>query len=138
MRKRLLSILGIVAVAAITVFPVLMGGGSSTTSTGSDALVGGPSGGQLRTVLIYRTSKPEPSTPGPVMRAKLVHGRLPNSDTTATVLTDEDCAPDAAGLSRCLNKLRLSNGRVLTLRHPHRMASVPCMTPGERVRTRAA
>jgi hypothetical protein len=68
------------------------------------------------------------------MRALLLAGRLPAGVVTATVLTDEDCAPDAQGVSHCRNKLRLPSGKTIEVRHPHRMHDVPCMTPGESVR----
>jgi len=130
--------LGAAVIVALPVVIASSGGGTSGPATAEHDTVGGPATGQLRTVVIYQSVEPEPSAPGSVMRAELVHGGLAPSGTTATVLTDDDCAPDAAGVSRCLNRLRLHNGRVLTVRHPHSMASIPCMTPGERVRTRGA
>jgi hypothetical protein len=78
--------------------------------------------------------EPAPSAHAVHMRALLVAGALPKGAVTATVLTDEDCAPDSDGVSHCRNKLRLASGRTITVRHPHRMMDVPCMTPGEKVR----
>jgi hypothetical protein len=78
--------------------------------------------------------EPAPSAHAVHMRALLVAGALPERAATATVLTDEDCAPDHRGVSHCRNKLRLPDGRTITVRHPHRMMDVPCMTPGEKVR----
>lgn len=88
----------------------------------------------MRTVIVQRGREPAPSEPGEAMRAVLVRGALPAGATAATVTSDEDCAPDARGVSHCLNRLLLPGGRKLVVRHPHRMAEVPCMTPDERVR----
>lgn len=88
----------------------------------------------MRTLVVRSGKEPAPSEPGMTMRAKVERGRLPTSPVVARVTSDEDCAPDAHGVSHCLNRLRLPNGRRLAVRHPHRMTEVPCMTPGERVR----
>lgn len=93
----------------------------------------------IRTLVVYKkNSKPEPSAPGDLMNARLVKGRVPKGETVATVKTDEDCSPNSAGISNCLNKLRLKGGSVLEVRHPHDMSEVPCMGPGERVVVRSA
>jgi len=93
----------------------------------------------LRTLVVSaRQAEPAPSRPGRNLHALLVSGPLPRATTTAIVLADEDCAPDAAGVSNCLNRLRLADGRLLNVRHPHRMAEVPCLSPGERVNLRRA
>ena len=91
---------------------------------------------QERTVLVSSERMPAPSAPGSVLHALLVSGAVPGSTTRATVLSDRDCAPDARGVSRCVNAMRLQDGRTLTVRHPHRMMNVPCLEPGERVRVR--
>lgn len=72
------------------------------------------------------------------MHGLRVAGMTPTRAVVATVLTGEDCAPDAASVSHCHNTLRLPNGTKLTVRHPHRMMDVPCMTPGEHVRVTTA
>jgi hypothetical protein len=71
------------------------------------------------------------------MRALRLSGVVPRTAAVGTVVSDDDCAPDAAGISHCVNRIRMANGRMLSVRHPHRMAEVPCMTPGERVQVRA-
>jgi len=74
-------------------------------------------------------------------RATVVHvvrGRMPAHRTTARVLTDTRCQPDARGVSHCLNKMRLANGAVIVARHDHRMMDMPCLDPGERVVVRPA
>jgi hypothetical protein len=68
------------------------------------------------------------------LRAKLVSGTMPTAAVEATVLTDEQCQPDAHGLSHCLNRLRLPDGSEIRVRHPHDMTLVPCLAPGEHVR----
>ena len=93
----------------------------------------------LRTLVVSpRNSDPVPSQPGRTLHARLTSGRMPSAATTAVVTSDEDCAPDAAGISNCLNRLRLADGTRLAVRHPHRMAEVPCLSPGERVELRSA
>ncbi len=93
----------------------------------------------MRVLVVYKSSsKPEPSAPGNRMNARIVKGKVPRKETVATVKTDEDCAPDSAGISNCLNKLRLKGGSVLEVRHPHEMSKVPCMAPGERVLVKSA
>ena len=64
----------------------------------------------------------------------LTKGRLPARATTATVLTDTNCAADRNGISHCANILRLASGRRITVRHDHSMMNDPCLKPGERVR----
>ncbi len=68
------------------------------------------------------------------LHAKLVGGTMPTAAVQATVLTDEECEADARGISHCLNRLRLPDGSELEVRHPHDMAMVPCLAPGEHVR----
>jgi hypothetical protein len=87
-----------------------------------------------RTLAVYTDAEPAPSAHPERMRALLTQGELPNGVVEATVLTDEDCAADAKGVSHCRNQLRLPNGKKVTVRHPHRMHDVPCMTLGETVR----
>lgn len=72
------------------------------------------------------------STPG-VLRGTLVAGTFHDGAHVAEVLSDRDCAPDADGISHCLNELDLGSTRI-TIRHHHRMNEVPCLSPGETVR----
>lgn len=92
----------------------------------------------VRTLVVSSEADPVPSQPGQTLRGRRVEGAMPSRTSLATVLTDEDCAPDAAGVSHCRNRIRLAGGRTLTVRHPHRMAEVPCMAPGERIRVEVA
>lgn len=137
-------------VAAVAALATLLGGGAAAVLALGGAEPSSPRGQRavttaaggnptLRSVRVYRAGATvAPSAPGAVMRTVHVRGPFPGAGTIATVLTDEKCAPDAAGISRCLNKLRLADGRVIEVRHPHRMAVVACMSPGERVRVSAA
>lgn len=134
------SIIG--ALAAVALVAALAGCGG-----GEDAVPAGGGGGEaataageagLRTVLVFE-GEPAPSSAGADLHATLEEpGPLPRGTVRATVLTDEDCAPDAEGISHCRNLVRLPSGRVLALRHPHDMAEVPCLAPEEEVLLRAA
>lgn len=72
-----------------------------------------------------------PSTPDE-LHGTLVAGTLPSGVHDAEVLSDRDCAPDAKGVSHCLNGLALASTRI-TIRHHHRMSEVACLEPGETV-----
>jgi hypothetical protein len=88
-----------------------------------------------RVVLLSRAALP-PSPAGDLLNARLESGSMPTGERAATVLTDSDCTPDAAGVSHCRNELRLGDGTVVVARHSHRMAEVPCLSPGEEVLVR--
>ena len=90
-----------------------------------------PKTAALRTVVVGRTGSPDAGGP---IRAGLLRGRMPSSAMTAVVLTDEDCAPDFAGISHCRNALRLADGSTITVRHHHDMQHYSCLTPGEKIR----
>ena len=104
-------------------------------TTGTEGVTVDPHGVALpaeRTIqLSYTMPKPSASDG---LHAKLIGGAMPSTPVAATVLTDEDCAPDGLGISHCLNRLRLGDGREIVVRHPHDMDSVPCLAPGENVR----
>ena len=68
------------------------------------------------------------------LHARIVSGSMPAAAVTATVESDEQCQPDARGISHCLNRMRLADGTELAVRHPHDMSKVACLAPGERVR----
>jgi hypothetical protein len=126
-RRRLALILGMF-VAGVVVGLVLVAwpharGGATTTSTA------GPASPRL----VRLTTTPGAVSDGKQTLAVLQGGRMPHGAARATVLTDENCAPDAQGYSHCLNDVRLADGSVLRLRHNHRMSMVPCLSPGEEV-----
>lgn len=79
-----------------------------------------------------RVDRPEKGAGANVTRVHVVKGVVPHR-TRALVLTDTRCDPDAHGFSHCLNKLRLADGTIITVRHDHRMMDMPCLSPGEHV-----
>ncbi len=108
----------------------------------------------LHTVIITERGKPATSTlvlsrqcglapgcrngAGGIDVVVLEEGALPSRPTSAVVLTDTRCMPDRFGISHCLNKLRLADGAVLTVRHDHDMRRFACLRPGETVRIMSA
>ncbi|NTU78819.1 MAG: hypothetical protein HGA45_05355 [Chloroflexales bacterium] len=90
--------------------------------------------GEPRTLVIagMRETLPGTSNEAGQLMANLRAGQLPTGATAATVLTDANCAPDGDGVSHCLNDLQIGNV-VVTVQHHHKMASVPCLSPGETV-----
>ena len=87
----------------------------------------------MRTVLVFGKEPASPSPSATNLHAGLEKGKLPGGQVVGTVLTDEDCAPDAHGISHCRNAVRLPGGSKIVLRHPHAMMDVPCLEPGEKV-----
>lgn len=85
-----------------------------------------------RTVQIY-TTMPRPSSHARLLSARLEVGAMPRGRMLAEVLSDTECQPDEQMISRCRNEMRLSDGRTIVVRHPHNMANVPCLAPGETV-----
>jgi hypothetical protein len=70
------------------------------------------------------------------MWVELIDGAIPDDVTRLTVLTDENCVPDADGVSHCLNRVRFATAGgtgEAVLQHHHRMAEEPCLAPGETV-----
>jgi hypothetical protein len=91
-----------------------------------------PAGADARAVLVIPTGERLPHKPG-VVPVVLAEGTVPPHAVQARVLTDEDCAPDAAGVSHCLNRFDVA-GVEIAVRHSHRMHEVSCLSPGELVR----
>jgi hypothetical protein len=119
--------------AALLFATVAAGCGGGSAPAGSAAHPGATPSNEMRTVVVSSDAEPPPSRPGEPLRALRLEGSVPSRPVAATVLTDEDCAPDADGVSHCTNRLRLPGGRTLVVRHPHRMMEVPCLEPGEHV-----
>lgn len=90
--------------------------------------------GEPRTVVIggMTDSLPGTSNEAGYMMTNLRAGQIPAGATSARVLTDTSCAPDADGISHCLNDLQIGNV-VVTVQHHHNMAEVACLSPGETV-----
>jgi hypothetical protein len=122
---------GAVLAAAFAFVLIASGGGSSGAA--ADPAHTPPAA--ARTLLVSMQRAPA-SQPGMLLHGRLVGGRLPVAATTGEVLSDEDCTPDAAGISHCRNAIRLADGHTIVVRHPHDMRRVPCLTPGEHVRVR--
>ena len=90
---------------------------------------------QLRVVQVNDRDAPL-SAGGRLVPVERPQGKVPERRTVAVVTSDQNCQPDAQGVSHCTNRLRLPGGRRLVVRHNHRMAEVPCLVPGERVELR--
>ena len=87
---------------------------------------------QSATSNVLRVDRPEKGAGAQVTTVRMLHGSLGHR-ARATVLSDSRCNPDAHGVSHCLNRLRLGDGRIVTVVHDHRMATMPCLSPGEHV-----
>lgn len=124
-------------IVSISIFLVI---GRSQTATPPPAPAAAPhfvdvqAPGAPRTLVIGGPSDVLPGTSNQAgyLMANLLTGQIPPGAMTATVLTDTNCAPDADGVSHCLNDLQIGN-RVVTVQHHHNMAEVPCLSPGETV-----
>mgnify|MGYP001014328007 CR=1 FL=1 len=138
LRVALVGTLAVLVVAAIRFANGIESGGGRESADAPPAAGAHSQSTTTRTLLVSRRAMPEPSRPGAALNALRVAGVMPSGPDVGTVLTDEQCEPDAEGVSHCLNRLRLTDGRTLTVRHPHRMSEVPCMVPGETVRVRPA
>ena len=135
MRLRLFVALAAIAIAAAAVMSVLALGGREEANKPPIAASEHPLAvpPALRTVTVSR-AMPMPSAHERRLSAMLEEGTMPAGPMMAEVLTDSECTPDAQMISRCRNVMRLANGREIVLRHPHAMATIPCLAPGERVR----
>lgn len=129
------TIWALAAAIALVALAGCGGGGSSPTSTQEASGVAAET--ETKTILVF-AHEPSPSTSPTHLRAGLEKGRFRGGRAEATVLTDEDCMPDQQGISHCRNVVRLADGRILVLRHPHDMDKVPCLEPGETVLLRRA
>lgn len=92
----------------------------------------------LRTLIVSDALPVAASTPNGPLHALLLSGEVGATPAVATVLSDENCQPDAQGYSHCLNRLEMPGGEMVEVSHTHRMSEVPCLFPGERVRVRSA
>lgn len=136
-------ILAAAAVAGLALVAILVavGSGGSKGGAGEGGEAPSPAAStpsKTRTVLVSSGKEPSPSSPGPVLHVLDLKGQVPSGPVAATVVSDENCEPDAQGVSHCVNRLRLAGGGTLVVRHPHRMMEVPCLEPGEHVMVRPA
>jgi len=145
MRKHLF----LASLTAFLLVGLAAGGAVLLASHGDRAATPGPAAdlhgtelASLRTVAVLprRAAPVAPERQGlhATELVRLRAGALPRGLVTGTVLTDENCAPDPGGISHCSNDIALSTGETLSVVHDHAMAQVACLTPGERVRVRAA
>ncbi|NJO82049.1 MAG: hypothetical protein HC828_04120 [Blastochloris sp.] len=90
--------------------------------------------GDPRTVVVggMTDSLPGTSNAAGYLMTNLRSGQIPEGATSAVVLTDTNCAPDADGISHCLNDLQIGNV-IVTVQHHHAMAEISCLSPGETV-----
>lgn len=92
-----------------------------------------------RIVILIVSAKPKLGLDEGMLTVGYERGsRPPATGTRGVVVTDENCAPDADGVSHCRNDIRMANGKTVRVQHDHRMHEVPCLVPGERVRLHAA
>ncbi|MTT32581.1 hypothetical protein GMB86_11235 [Terrilactibacillus sp. BCM23-1] len=49
------------------------------------------------------------------------------------IQTDTDCSPDSKGISRCHNKIKLSNNKEVSVINIHNMKTYSCFKPGQKV-----
>jgi hypothetical protein len=131
-------IIAAAGVAALALGAVLVAVGSGGGGGGEAPSPAASVPGKTRIVLVSSGREPAPSPPGPTLHVLDLKGSVPGGPVAATVLSDENCEPDAQGVSHCVNRLRLAGGGTLVVRHPHRMMEVPCLEPGEHVMVRPA
>ena len=84
----------------------------------------------LRTIVVVSKAGEIPALRAGDIAVTLEQGTAPLGITRATVLTDENCAPDAEGVSHCLNRMQ-AGGQHFTIRHNHKMMEEPCFSPTE-------
>lgn len=133
-RLRLFGVLAGIAILVVAAGALALAGredAADAPAAVSGHPVAAPS--SVRTVVVSRTM-PMPSAHERRLSAMLEAGTMPDRPVMGDVMTDSDCAPDAAMISRCRNDVRLADGRQIVLRHPHEMSRIPCLAPGERVR----
>lgn len=130
------AVIAMLAAAALVAGLAACGSGESSlsSSTGVHAIPGEVA----RTVVVFDRDPAVPSPSPTTLHAGLEEGQLPAGSVQATVLTDEDCAPDQEGISHCRNEVQLASGQTVVLRHSHNMQLVPCLAPGEEVLLRRA
>ena len=135
MHLRLFVALTAIAIAAAVAGVLALGGREegdiNSPISASEHQLAAPAAARMVTVSL---AMPMPSAHERRLSAMLEEGTLPARPMMAEVLTDSECTPDAQMISRCRNVVRLANGREIVLRHPHEMATIPCLAPGERVR----
>ena len=135
MRPRFLALLAATAIVVATAGVFMLAPGEDAADSSATAVSEHPVAvpAAARTVSVSRMM-PMPSAHERRLSAMLEDGTMPDRPIMAQVMTDTNCTPDAEMISRCRNVMRLADGRQIVLRHPHNMADIPCLAPGERVR----
>ena len=130
--KRLLAVVLLLAVFGAV---VLVARDDATAPAGESIVAVDPHGAEIANVrtLVVSHAQPPASRAEVLLNGRLDEGPMPSAATEGTVLTDEDCGANARGISNCLNRIRLADGREISVRHPHDMREVPCFAPGEPV-----
>ncbi len=134
--KRLLPVVLLLTVLGVLGGTVaLMARDDTTTPAGESVVAVDPHGAVIENVrtLVVSHAQPPASRAGVLLNGRLVEGPMPSAATEGTVLSDDDCGADVRGISNCLNRIRLADGREISVRHPHDMRDVPCFAPGEPV-----
>lgn len=131
MRRHYYQLFGVLAIAALTL-AVISSMGSSTVATDTDpTAVPHFRTADIRVQIIDEALESRNQDP---VWVQLDYGAIPEDVTHLTVLTDEDCTPDADGVSHCLNRVEFktaSGTQQAGLRHHHNMAIEPCLSPGQ-------
>jgi hypothetical protein len=91
-----------------------------------------PGAARILVIAAANQTLPGTSNSAGVLMANLRDGHIPTGATSAVVLSDSNCEPDADGISHCLNDLNIG-GVVVTVQHHHNMGKVPCLSPGETI-----
>jgi hypothetical protein len=122
----LLSALALISLSLAVTF-ALPGGDTATEPTAVPHF-------RTADVRVRITDGPEISRNQDPVYVQLEEGTIPSDVTLLTVLTDENCLPDADGVSHCLNRIEFETAdgvQQAALRHHHNMAEEPCLTPGQ-------
>ena len=89
---------------------------------------------RMADIRVRITEEPQISRNQDPVYVQLESGVIPAGVTHLQVLTDENCQPDADGVSHRLNRVQFETedgtGQA-ALRHHHRMWEEPCLTPGQ-------
>ena len=129
MKRFALPFLSLLAIASLTLAVVfsLQGEGAEADPTPVPHF-------NTADVRITMTDEPVVSRNQDPVYVQLETGVIPDDVSLLTVLTDEDCTPDEQGVSHCLNRVEYptaSGTQYAALRHHHKMAEEPCLTPGQ-------
>lgn len=132
MKHVLFAFVGIIVLALVVV--LASDSGQKTPEAASATAVPHYQAAELRRVVIVPDAQVSRGQ-DPVL-VQLIDGAIPSGVTQLLVLTDQNCVPDADGVSHCINQVRFITADGVgeaTLQHHHRMAEEPCLAPGETI-----